>query len=219
MQFCFKCNIFAFTMIPQLFILGFLHILQPGHGQILLFSTLSLQNLNFSKILKLSIIFGLLHSILLFIIVTFAKNLFLSYHDWIHDSEIIFAIIIMLLGLFIITKFFLVNPDDCNHSIKNNQFVLYPILLASMIPCPTNMTFLLTNFLNHDHSSILFALFAYSFGISLSLFFLTSLIFIYGQNFIKSLLKKNAKFTYLISGLLILFMGIYLFIELIFFHN
>ncbi len=200
-------------MLPQLFILGFLHILQPGHGQVLLFSSFTLQNLSFPQLVRLSLIFGFLHSIFLFSLVYFTKNYLQKYHQIYHDFEILFALLIIVIGLYWIYQFFFPPKPICHHEYSTNKFLIYPILLASVIPCPSNMTFLLTHFLNHDSIPFIIGLLSYMLGITISLFFISTLMFIYGKKIIHKWMLKNSKIVFLIAGITILVVGILFLLE------
>lgn len=207
-------------MLPQLFILGLLHVLQPGHGQVLLFSSFAMGNLSIRKILQLSLLFGILHSIFLFFIAYFLQNFFEQYHEIYHEFEILFALIIIATGIYLIYQFFNAKSHDCNHSKPNqNTFILYPILLASLLPCPSNMAFLFTNLLNHEVSQIWLSMLFYTSGITVSLFILTSLIHIYGKALVENFLSKNSQISFLLTGILILFIGIWLMSNLFIFAH
>lgn len=203
-------------MFPQLFILGFLHVLQPGHGQLLLFTSLTFQNLTFSKILKWSILFGILHSFLLFSLAFFVQSFFQNYHNTFHDFELIFALLIISIGIYLTYKYFVNRSTECNHFENNNssRFILFPILMASIVPCPSNITFLLTSLTHHQLSELWIGLIFYILGITVALFALTFLIYIYGQNFIQKYVFKNSKIAHLLTGIIIILMGILLLIEL-----
>lgn len=220
MQLCFICNNFAFGMLPQLFILGLLHVLQPGHGQVLLFSSFALGNLSIKKILQLSIGFGILHSIFLFVIAYFLQNFFEKYHEAYHNFELFFALFILGIGIYLVYKYFKGNSHHCNHSNEyQNKFILYPILLASLLPCPSNMAFLFMNLLNHETSQIGLNMLFYSLGITASLFILTSLIHVYGKSLVVNFLSKNSQISFLLTGILILILGIGLLSNIIIFPH
>lgn len=203
-------------MFPQLFILGFLHILQPGHGQALLFSSLALENLTFKKILTFSLLFGVLHSLLLFIMAFFSYGLVQYYHDTFHHFEVFFAVLIMGLGIFLIYQYFAEHTQECNHVSKNphNAYILYSILIASVIPCPSNMTFLLTNMTYHEVTQFWIGMIFYMLGIIISLFTLTSLVFIYGKNFIHKYFSHHSRIVHLLTGIMIFLMGVWILIEI-----
>lgn len=209
-------------MLPQLFILGFLHVLQPGHGQLFVLSSFTDKNLSLKKILQLSLAFGFIHSFFLLFLTIISKSFMIKYHDIYHEFEILFAFAIIFLGFYLIFKYFSLNLHECNHNISNinkssHNLWFYTLLTTSIIPCPSNITLFLSNFFNHSYWEIFWGIIAYTFGITLSIFLLISIVFIYGQTFIQKLLIKNTKLTYLFSGIIILIIGFIMFWEVI--HN
>jgi ABC-type nickel/cobalt efflux system permease component RcnA len=199
-------------MLFSLFLLGFWHILQPGHGQIFLFVPLALNNTSINKIQKLSLIMIFLHVLMIGIIAYLGNVLFLDFHDTIHNFEYLFSFLLIFLGLYITFQYFGVNKIKCFHSEKNNKWVGYSILFASVIPCPSHIMLIMNNLLNHSANFWWESLVFYSLGLITSFMLFTIIVWNYGNKFLFKKLDLQ-RYTTLMVGLSILLTGFYLLFE------
>jgi len=177
-----------------------------------LFVPLALKNTSINKIQKLSLIMIFLHVLMIVIIAYLGNVIFLDFHDSIHNFEYLFSFLLIFLGLYITFQYFGVNKIKCFHSEKNNKWVGYSILFASVIPCPSHIMLMINNLLNHSANFWWESLVFYSLGLITSFMLFTIIVWNYGNKFLFKKLDLQ-RYTTLMVGLSILLTGFYLLLE------
>ena len=189
------------------FILGFMHALEPGHGKSVMAAYILGTGANLRDALLLGLTVVISHTS-----VVFALGILSIYlvgtlsSEMTHDiMSVIGGGILIAVGIWILKNYF--RPHE--HKIDTKKGVLAIGLSAGLVPCPAALAVLLFSITSGNLYDGLVYVFIFSLGLALSISLLSTL-FVRGKQFIEKYVQsKNINKLPLISGIVIVFVGIY----------
>ncbi|AEH06859.1 HoxN/HupN/NixA family nickel/cobalt transporter [Methanothermococcus okinawensis] len=190
------------------FTLGFIHALEPGHGK----SVMAAYVLGTEASLKDALLLGLTvvisHTSTVFLLGIFSIYLIESMSsEMTHDiMSVIGGGILITIGFWILKNNYF-HPHE--HKLNIKKGVLAIGLSAGLVPCPAALAVLLFSISSGNLYDGLIYVFIFSLGLSLSISLL-SVLFVKGKQFIEKYIQsKNINKLPLISGIVIMLIGIY----------
>jgi ABC-type nickel/cobalt efflux system permease component RcnA len=189
------------------FILGFMHALEPGHGKSVMAAYILGTGANLRDALLLGLTVVISHTS-----VVFALGILSIYlvgtlsSEMTHDiMSVIGGGILIAVGIWILKNYF--RPHE--HKIDTKKGVLAIGLSAGLVPCPAALAVLLFSITSGNLYDGLVYVFIFSLGLALSISLLSTL-FVRGKQFIEKYVQsKNINKLPLISGIVIVLIGIY----------
>ena len=189
------------------FILGFMHALEPGHGKSVMAAYILGTGANLRDALLLGLTVVISHTS-----VVFALGILSIYlvgtlsSEMTHDiMSVIGGGILITVGIWILKNYF--RPHE--HKIDTKKGVLAIGLSAGLVPCPAALAVLLFSITSGNLYDGLVYVFIFSLGLALSISLLSTL-FVRGKQFIEKYVQsKNINKLPLISGIVIVLIGIY----------
>lgn len=189
------------------FMLGFMHALEPGHGKSVMAAYILGTGANLRDALLLGLTVVISHTS-----VVFALGILSIYlvgtlsSEMTHDiMSVIGGGILIAVGIWILKNYF--RPHE--HKIDTKKGVLAIGLSAGLVPCPAALAVLLFSITSGNLYDGLVYVFIFSLGLALSISLLSTL-FVRGKQFIEKYVQsKNINKLPLISGIVIVLIGIY----------
>ena len=189
------------------FMLGFMHALEPGHGKSVMAAYILGTGANLRDALLLGLTVVISHTS-----VVFALGILSIYlvgtlsSEMTHDiMSVIGGGILLTVGIWILKNYF--RPHE--HKIDTKKGVLAIGLSAGLVPCPAALAVLLFSITSGNLYDGLVYVFIFSLGLALSISLLSTL-FVRGKQFIEKYVQsKNINKLPLISGIVIVLIGIY----------
>ena len=189
------------------FMLGFMHALEPGHGKSVMAAYILGTGANLRDALLLGLTVVISHTS-----VVFALSILSIYlvgalsSEMTHDiMSVIGGGILLTVGIWILKNYF--RPHE--HKIDTKKGVLAIGLSAGLVPCPAALAVLLFSITSGNLYDGLVYVFIFSLGLALSISLLSTL-FVRGKQFIEKYVQsKNINKLPLISGIVIVLIGIY----------
>jgi ABC-type nickel/cobalt efflux system permease component RcnA len=189
------------------FMLGFMHALEPGHGKSVMAAYILGTGANLRDALLLGLTVVISHTS-----VVFALGILSIYlvgtlsSEMTHDiMSVIGGGILITVGIWILKNYF--RPHE--HKIDTKKGVLAIGLSAGLVPCPAALAVLLFSITSGNLYDGLVYVFIFSLGLALSISLLSTL-FVRGKQFIEKYVQsKNINKLPLISGIVIVLIGIY----------
>ena len=189
------------------FMLGFMHALEPGHGKSVMAAYILGTGANLRDALLLGLTVVISHTS-----VVFALGILSIYlvgalsSEMTHDiMSVIGGGILIAVGIWILKNYF--RPHE--HKIDTKKGVLAIGLSAGLVPCPAALAVLLFSITSGNLYDGLVYVFIFSLGLALSISLLSAL-FVRGKQFIEKYVQsKNINKLPLISGIVIVLIGIY----------
>lgn len=215
--------------IISAFVLGALHALEPGHGKSVMaaFVMGTHADLKDTVLLGLTVVFSHVVVVIVFAVIAvfLLKNLDVNTT---HDvMSIIAGIILILVGLWIIRKFYHPHHNHEHNNHKHNAHehnidttnadttkgVIAIGLSTGLVPCPAALAVLLFSLSNNQiYNGIVYVL-IFSMGLAISITVL-SILFVKSKDFLKRYIHNKSinKITFL-SGAIIMTIGIITILE------
>jgi ABC-type nickel/cobalt efflux system permease component RcnA len=189
------------------FMLGFMHALEPGHGK----SVMAAYILGTGASLRDALLLGLT-VVVSHTSIVFALGILSIYlvgtlsSEMTHDiMSVVGGGILIAVGIWILKNYF--HPHE--HKIDTKKGVLAIGLSAGLVPCPAALAVLLFSITSGNIHNGLVYVFIFSLGLALSISLLSAL-FVRGKQFIEKYVQsKNINKLPLISGIVIVLIGIY----------
>jgi len=189
------------------FMLGFMHALEPGHGK----SVMAAYILGTGASLRDALLLGLT-VVVSHTSIVFALGILSIYlvgtlsSEMTHDiMSVVGGGILIAVGIWILKNYF--HPHE--HKIDTKKGVLAIGLSAGLVPCPAALAVLLFSITSGNLYDGLVYVIIFSLGLALSISLLSAL-FVRGKQFIEKYVQsKNINKLPLISGIVIVLIGIY----------
>jgi ABC-type nickel/cobalt efflux system permease component RcnA len=196
------------------FIYGVIHAVGPGHGKAMVSFYFLSSNANYKKAFKMGYLVAIFHAVsalsITMVIYYLLHGLFSkTFHQMTHISLSISAVLIILVGFYLIYEAYKHRFEKEKKFTPNNKNDIAVAFSAGIVPCPGVMTIVLFSIsLGHIGVGILSA-FAMSIGMGLTI----SLAGILSVSVKKSSNKFLSEYGYIleiISGFLVLSLGAFL---------
>jgi nickel/cobalt transporter (NicO) family protein len=205
----------SYIYIVSAFGLGALHALEPGHGKSVMAAFVMGTNakLRDAWVLGLIVVFSHLCVVLLLGIVSFFLLGVLDTSTAQNIMGFIGCSLLILVGIGILRSYKHQHHHD--HEIDTGKGVIAIGLSTGIVPCPAALGVLLFSLSNNQlYDGIVYVL-IFSAGLAISITML-SVLFVKGKGFLQIYMSnKNLNKIPLISGIIIISIGIYTFIQLI----
>ncbi|NPA62503.1 MAG: sodium:proton antiporter [Methanococci archaeon] len=198
------------------FILGMLHALEPGHGK----SVVAAYILGTKADLKDAVLLGttitISHTAVIFLLGILSFFLLESLNiDVVHDvMSVVGGVILILVGMWIIKQY--IKPHE--HKIDTKKGVIALGLSAGLVPCPAALAVLLLSLSSGNLIDGLMYVAIFSVGLAISLTGLAA-AFVESKELIKKYVgNRNISKLPLISGSVIILIGLYTILHPVFEH-
>ncbi len=189
------------------FTLGFMHALEPGHGKSIMAAYVLGTNANLKDALLLGLTVVLSHTSTIFALGMASIYLIGSMSlEMTHDlMSLIGGTILLIVGIWILKNY--MYPHE--HNLNTKKGILAIGLSAGFVPCPAALAVLLFSITNGNIYDGLNYVIVFSLGLAFSISLLSAL-FVRGKLYIdKYVQNKNFNKLPLMSGIIILLIGIY----------
>ncbi|WP_421077014.1 sulfite exporter TauE/SafE family protein [Methanothermococcus sp. Ax23] len=189
------------------FTLGFMHALEPGHGKSVMAAYIMGTGAGLKDALLLGLTVVVSHTSIVFALGILSIYLVGTMSsEMTHDiMSMIGGGILLTVGIWILKNYF--HPHE--HKIDTKKGVLAVGLSAGLVPCPAALAVLLFSITSGNLYDGLVYVFIFSLGLALSISLLSAL-FVRGKQFIEKYVQsKDINKLPLISGVIILLIGIY----------
>ncbi|WP_292463009.1 sulfite exporter TauE/SafE family protein [Methanolobus sp.] len=197
---------FSFLILVSAFLLGALHVLEPGHGKSIMavFVMGTDADLKDALLLGMTIVFS--HVIVVMALGVASIYLVEALNvDLTHDiMSLVGGLILIGVGVWILRKFY--HPHE--HTIDTRKGVIAIGLSTGLIPCPTALAILLFSISNDQVYNGLSYVLVFSAGLAVSITFL-SIVFVKGRGFIEGYVSSTSISKLpLVSGSFIIIIGV-----------
>ena len=189
------------------FTLGFMHALEPGHGKSVMAAYIMGTGAGLKDALLLGLTVVVSHTSIVFALGILSIYLVGTMSsEMTHDiMSVVGGGILIAVGIWILKNYF--HPHE--HKIDTKKGVLAVGLSAGLVPCPAALAVLLFSITSGNLYDGLVYVFIFSLGLALSISLLSAL-FVRGKQFIEKYVQsKDINKLPLISGVIILLIGIY----------
>ena len=189
------------------FTLGFMHALEPGHGKSVMAAYIMGTGAGLKDALLLGLTVVVSHTSIVFALGILSIYLVGTMSsEMTHDiMSVVGGGILIAVGIWILKNYF--HPHE--HKIDTKKGVLAIGLSAGLVPCPAALAVLLFSITSGNLYDGLVYVFIFSLGLALSISLLSAL-FVRGKQFIEKYVQsKDINKLPLISGVIILLIGIY----------
>ena len=199
-----------YTLLLLTFLYGIVHSFGPGHGKTLVLTYSVKEELNFYKLLLVSILIAYLQGLSAYILIKFIISLsdkasMILFYDLDNRTRLIASILIILIGIYSIYSTLKNKTCEHCHETKIKNILGFSIALG-LCPCPGVMTVLL--FLESfglNNNMFLFTL-SMSTGIFLVILFFGILANIFKKTLVESEnLKLHRILSFIVAILMIIF--------------
>jgi len=204
----------SFIYIASAFGLGALHALEPGHGKSVMAAFVMGTNakLRDAWLLGLIVVFSHVFLVLILGVVSIFLLGALDTGTAQNVMGFIGGSLLILVGIWILRSY---NHHHHDHEIDTGKGVIAIGLSTGLVPCPAALGVLMFSLSNNQlYDGIVYVL-IFSAGLAISITML-SVLFVKGKGFLQSYMgNKNLNKIPLISGIIIISIGIYTLIQLI----
>ena len=189
------------------FTLGFMHALEPGHGKSVMAAYIMGTGAGLKDALLLGLTVVVSHTSIVFALGILSIYLVGTMSsEMTHDiMSVVGGGILIAVGIWILKNYF--HPHE--HKIDTKKGVLAVGLSAGLVPCPAALAVLLFSITSGNLYDGLVYVFIFSLGLALSISLLSALLVRGKQIIEKYVQSKNINKLPLISGVIILLIGIY----------
>lgn len=203
----------SFFFILTAFVLGVLHALEPGHGKSVMaaFVMGTDASVKDASLLGLTIVFSHVFVVILLGLASIFLLGILNVNSTHEIMSFVGGIILIVVGVWMIKKFH--HPHNHEHNIDTKKGVVAIGLSTGLIPCPTALAVLLFSISNGQIYNGLIYVLIFSSGLAIAITFL-SVFFVKGRGFIQRYLSSSTVNKIpLVSGIIIIIVGIYTFLQ------
>jgi len=208
----------SITILAIAFLYGLIHAAGPGHGKALVAFYFTSNKSDYKKAFKMGYMISIIHAIsaliftfgIFFILKTMFRR---NFNDFTNIAMQISAVMIMLVGLYLIYEAFINRKSKEEKISKQNKSEYAVAFSAGVVPCPGVMTIVLfCIMLNHYILGILAAL-TMSIGMGLTIS-TAGILSIAINKKSKGVLSSKAYLLEMIGSLLVFSLGLFLFLSL-----
>lgn len=190
----------------QIFLLGFVHMFQPQHAQVWVMGLWGMQSRNWWEMVWQSLLLVSVHLIVLSVYGWLLQVSIKELGDWGHVLEYLFAIVLIGLGFSFLTSH-KAHEEKCTHTIHLSSHAMKWAGASLLLPCPTFLSFFLTELSQWSWLEMMFSLIGYGLGIYLSVLLGMALFYSFGRTkFADALIVR---YIMLAIGLFTIILGLY----------
>ena len=209
-----------FLVIGIAFVYGLIHAAGPGHGKALIALYFSKGKNDYKEAFKLGYMISIIHAIsaitITFTLYFIIKSMFRqNFNEFSGTAMIISSVMIILVGCYLIFNAIREKYKPCcsDENIKKDKSKYAVALSVGLIPCPGIMTIVLFCIMLKKFTLGIMAAIAMSIGMGLTIS-IVGIFSVLFANKTSNFVTKKAYMLEVISGLLIVTLGLFLFLSI-----